>query len=54
MKKIKYFYNWLFPKKEFCEYCHKSDQIEVNYQDWCKKCHKMIMGKFKRKLRWLK
>ena len=44
----------LFPKVTVCEYCSKSDKVEINYVDWCDRCKKILIGKQKRKfmVRW--
>ena len=47
MKKI---LDLLFPKVTVCEYCNKSDKVEINYVDWCDGCKKLLIGKQKRKL----
>jgi hypothetical protein len=48
---FKSFYNRIFPLKKYCEYCHKSDKIEISYHDWCNRCKKLIIGEYKRKLK---
>jgi hypothetical protein len=45
MKKL---LDYLFPKVTVCEYCNKSDKVEISYVDWCNRCKKMIVGKQKR------